>query len=82
MRGLHENWRAMGASANVSGMRRDAVLRQFTTSARQQTRALDRTSRHSLGPAQRTLVVLLRGRSLRRLLSHIDVGSDELYKPE
>jgi hypothetical protein len=51
----------LGASPDVPDMRSNAVLRQLTESARQQTRARQRTSGNRIGAAGRALVVLLYG---------------------
>ena len=51
VRRVREDRRAMGASADLSGVRRDALLRRFTKPARQQTRARERTSGDCVGRA-------------------------------
>ena len=69
MHRLRKAWRFMGPFADVSGMRRDTLLRQLAESAREQTRTLERASGHRLSPAWRTLALLLSGRRLCRILS-------------
>ena len=59
MRRVHQVRLAMGSSSDVSGMRCDVVLRQFTQSPCEQTCPGKRTSRDRLGRARRTMVVLL-----------------------
>ena len=66
---MREDRFLLGASADVPDVRRNAVLRQLAESARQQTRACQWTSGNRIGAAGRTLVVLLSGRRLYRILS-------------
>ena len=58
----------LGASADLSAVRDDPVLRQLAESARDETREGERPSRDRLGGAWRAMVVLLPGRRLRRIL--------------
>ena len=69
MRRVRQDRRAVGAFANMSGMRRDVVLRQLTESTRQQTRTRDWTPRDCVRAARRTLAVLLSGRGVRPVLN-------------
>jgi hypothetical protein len=68
MRGVREDRGSMASSAHVPGMRRDALLRQLTEPAREQTRARKRTPGHCIRSAGRTLVILLSRRRVRRIL--------------
>jgi hypothetical protein len=68
MRGVCENRRTMGASPHVSAVWRDFMLRQFAESARQQTRARRRTSGYRFRATGGTVVVLLSGRRVLRIL--------------
>ena len=62
MRRVRESRRTMGASPDLSAMRRHFMLRQLTESTRQQTRARRRASGDRFRATRGTLVVLLSGR--------------------
>ena len=69
MRRVREDRQLLGSPTDVSDMWSHAVLRQLAESARQQTRGRQWTSGDRIGAAGRTLVVLLFGRRLYRILS-------------
>src|SRR4051812_15088757 len=69
MRGMHKNWRTLGPPADLPDMRSDPLLRRFAKPACDEARAGERTSGDRLGPAGRTLVVLLSGRRVRSILT-------------
>jgi len=69
MRRMRKDRFLLGASPDVPDVWSHAVLRQLAESARQQTRGRQWTSGDRIGAAGRTLVVLLSGRRLYRILS-------------
>src|SRR5262245_29555439 len=72
MRGLREDRRALGASANVSGMRWHEVLRRLAEPSCQQTLPVELASRHRIGRAGRAVALLLPGRRLHGVLRRRD----------
>lgn len=66
---MRENWRALGPSADLPGVRRDALLRRLTQSPRHQARAREQTSRDRVGRARGALVVLLSRRRFCGILN-------------
>jgi len=69
MRIVHQDRQLLGSSANLPDMWSNALLRQLTQSARQQARALQRTSGNRFRATRRTLALLLSRRRARRLLT-------------
>jgi len=65
MRGVREDWRDMGPSANLPRVRNDALLRRLSEPPRQETRPRDGPSRHRIRRAGWALAVLLSGRRVR-----------------
>ena len=68
MRRMRKDRFALGSFADVPDVWRYALLRQFAESACQQTRACHGASGHRFRPARRTLVILLSGRRVLRIL--------------
>src|SRR5260370_42336735 len=73
---MRQDWRVLGASAHLSNVRRDTLLRQLSKSACKQSRACQRTSGHRIRAAARTGVVLLSRRCVRGVLSSGDFSID------
>ena len=61
MRGMRQDRRPVGAPADVSDLRRDALLRQLAEPAHHEARPRDRTSRGRISRAGGALAVLLPG---------------------
>jgi hypothetical protein len=69
MRRVREDGQLLGSSAHLPDMWSNAVLRQLTESARQQTRARQRTSGNRIRTTRRTLDLLLSRRCVRGILT-------------
>src|SRR5437879_2826650 len=67
----------MGASAHVSDVRRDALLRFLSKPSHDEARARHDAPGRRLGRARRALAVLLSRRPVRRLLSRMTMSSVE-----
>src|SRR5438093_10575175 len=68
VRGVRQDSCAMGPPADLSGVRRDALLRRFAESPRQQTCSGQRPSRDRVRTTWRALAVLLSRRCIRGVL--------------
>jgi hypothetical protein len=79
---MRENRRKMGPSADLPGVRHDAVLRRLAKSPRHQARADEQTSRDRIRGARGALVVLLSRRRFCGILSQGEFESDDGEMPD
>ena len=66
---MRQDWRHVGSSAYLSGVRRHTLLRQLAEPPRNEARPRGRASGYCVGRAWRALVVLLSGRPVCGVLT-------------